>query len=131
VSTRGNASWPKFTVINSPSEFLYKGPLRSLYVIFSPFPWEIKQKRHLFGLLDSTIYLYLSFLILRNIKMIWADPALRIILILLLSYIYIFGIGVGNFGTGIRHRSKFAVMFILLAAPLLKKFTLFKYTKNL
>jgi len=42
-------------------------------------------------------------------------------LILLLSYLFVFGIGVGNFGTGIRHRSKFVVMFILLAAPLLKK----------
>lgn len=129
VSTRGNASWPKFTVINSPSEFLYKGPLRSLYVIFSPFPWDIKQKRHLIGLLDSTIYLYLSFLILRNIKMIWTDPALRIILILLLSYIYIFGIGVGNFGTGIRHRSKFVIMFIILAAPFLPKFIFSKKEK--
>ena len=34
----------------------------------------------------------------------------------------VFGIGVGNFGSGIRHRSKFVVLFILLAAPLLKKF---------
>ena len=34
---------------------------------------------------------------------------------------FVHGIGVGNFGTGIRHRSKFAVIFILLAAPLLKK----------
>ena len=75
---------------------------------------------------DALLYMYLTFLILKNLKVIWKDPALRIILILLLSYIFVFGIGVGNFGTGIRHRSKFAVLFILLAAPFLKKFIFFK-----
>ena len=44
-------------------------------------------------------------------------------------YIFVFGIGVGNFGTGIRHRSKFVVLFILLAAPLLKKVILSKNQK--
>ena len=59
--------------------------------------------------------------IIHKIKNIWKDPALRIILIILLAYIFVFGMGVGNFGTGIRHRSKFVIMFILLAGPLLKK----------
>jgi hypothetical protein len=76
---------------------------------------------------DAFLYMYLTILILLNIKVIWKDPCLRIILILLLSYIFVFGIGVGNFGTGIRHRSKFVVMFILLAAPFLKKI-IFKKT---
>ena len=73
------------------------------------------------GLLDSFIYIYLTFLIFQNRKNIWKEPVLRIFLIILISYIIVFGIGVGNFGTGIRHRSKFAVLFILLAAPFLKK----------
>ena len=73
---------------------------------------------------DSFLYMYLSFLILRNIKTIWKDPALRIVLLLLVSYIFVFGFGVGNFGTGIRHRSKFALLFILLAGPLIKKIIL-------
>ena len=49
---------------------------------------------------------------------------------MLLCYIFVFGIGVGNFGTGIRHRSKFAVIFILLAAPLLKSFVFSKKKVN-
>ena len=51
-------------------------------------------------------------------------PTLKIILILLLAYLVVYGIGVGNFGTGIRHRSKFAIIFIILAAPLLPKIIL-------
>jgi len=80
-------------------------------------------------MLDGILYMYLSFLILFNIKLIWKDPIMRIFFIILLAYIFVFGIGVGNFGTGIRHRSKFVVIFILLAAPFLKNFV-FKKTKT-
>ena len=120
-ATAGEASWPKWTIAKSPIELVYKVPIRSIYFVFSPFPWNVKKTQHLIGMFDAFLYIYLTILILLNIKLIWKDPCLRIILILLLSYLFVFGIGVGNFGTGIRHRSKFVVMFILLAAPLLKK----------
>lgn len=126
IATRGTASWPEWTTINSPIEILYKGPLRSIYLVYAPFPWDVNKLRHLIGMLDGLLYMYLSYLILRNIKVILNDPILRIFLLLLLAYIFVFGIGVGNFGTGIRHRSKFVVIFILLAAPFLKKFIFFK-----
>ncbi len=126
-STAGDASWPKWTVAKSPIEMVYKGPIRSIYFIFSPFPWDVKKTQHLIGMFDAFLYMYLTILILLNIKLIWKDPCLRIILLLLLSYVFVFGIGVGNFGTGIRHRSKFALVFILLAGPLLKKI-IFKKT---
>ncbi len=125
-ATAGEASWPKWTIANSPIELLYKAPIRSMYVIFSPFPWDVTKIKHFIGMLDGLLYFYLTILILLNIKTIWNDRCLRIILIILLAYIFVFGIGVGNFGTGIRHRSKFVVMFILLAAPMLKRVILQK-----
>lgn len=125
INTRGTASWPKWTIISSPVEMIYKIPVRSIYFIFGPFPWDIKKPSHLIIMLDAFLYIYLSYLILKNIKVIWRDPALRIILIILVSYVLVFSIGVGNFGTGVRHRSKFVIMFILLAAPLLKRFIFF------
>ena len=73
---------------------------------------------------DGFIYIYLSYLIWCNRFQILADTTLKIILMLLISYLVVYGIGVGNFGTGLRHRSKFAVMFIILAAPLLPKIVL-------
>ena len=129
VATRGIASWPEWTTINSPLEMIYKAPVRSVYLAYAPFPWDVKKIRHLIGMLDGILYMYLSFLILFNIKLIWKDPIMRIFFIILLAYIFVFGIGVGNFGTGIRHRSKFVVIFILLAAPFLKNFV-FKKTKT-
>ena len=130
IATRGTASWPEWTTINKPIEIIYKGPLRSIYLVFAPFPWDISRLRHLVGMFDALLYMYLSYLVFRNIKVILKDPVLRIFLLILLSYIFVFGIGVGNFGTGIRHRSKFVVIFILLAAPLLKNFVFSKKKVN-
>lgn len=126
MSSRGTAAWPKWTIALSPIELLYKTPIRAVYFLFSPFPWDVKNAKHLIGMLDAFLYMYLVYLILKNIKVIWKDPGLRLILIILLSYIIVFAIGVGNFGTSIRHRSKFTIILILLAAPLLKSFSLLK-----
>lgn len=125
-ATRGNASWPDFLKFNSQAEFFYKAPLRAIYFVMSPFPWDIKSMKHIVGLLDSFLYIYLLFLIIKNLKVIWSNPALKVILIILILYIIAFGLGVGNFGTAIRHKTKFTVIFILLAGPLLKKIYLFK-----
>jgi hypothetical protein len=121
ISTKGVASFPQWTVINSPIELIYKSPIRAIYFIFSPFPWDVKNTQHLIGIFDSILYFYLSILIFRNRAVIWRDKALRYTLIILVFYIIVFGIGVGNFGTAIRHRSKFVIIIILLAGPLLKR----------
>tara|TARA_B100001057_G_scaffold242625_1_gene242974 strand:+ start:34779 stop:36008 length:1230 start_codon:yes stop_codon:yes gene_type:complete len=126
INTKGGASYPEWLIISSPVEMFYKLPLRSIYLIFAPFPWDVTEIKHVIGMIDSILYIYLTILIFQNRANIWKNPALRIFLIILLSYILVFGIGVGNFGTGIRHRSKFAVIFILLAAPLLKKIIFLK-----
>ncbi len=119
---RGTAKYPSWLIPETKNELIYKSPFRVVYFVFSPFPWDIKKPSHFIGMFDAFLYIFLTYLILRNRKAILTDPALKIILIILLSYILIYGIGVGNFGTGIRHRAKFAVMFILLAAPLIPKF---------
>jgi hypothetical protein len=125
----GDASWPEWTKAKTPIELFYKAPIRSIYFLFSPFPWDLTKIRHLLGFFDGIIYMYLSFLIIRNIKSIWRDPATRIILIILLFYIIVFGFGVGNFGTGIRHRTKFSFIFIILASSKIKELIFFKNKK--
>ena len=120
-ATRGNTSYPEWTKIKSPLEILYKAPIRGVYFIFAPFPWDIKELKHLIGFFDALLYFYLFILIILNRSKIWKDPSLRIIFYILVSYIVVFAIGVGNYGTAIRHRSKFTVFFILLVAPLIKR----------
>ena len=129
-STSGDSSYPKWTISNNMTELLYKVPVRSIYFVFAPFPWDIKKTSHLIGLIDASFHMYLVFLIIKNRKTIWKDPSLRFISIILLFYILVFAVAVGNFGTAIRHRTKFVTIFLLLAAPLVKKFTLLKKNKQ-
>ena len=121
-SARGNAAYPEWLQINSINEFIYKTPIRAVYFLFSPFPWDIKRLNHLIGLFDGFLYIMLCYFIFRNYKVFWKDPVFRIILLILASYFFVFGVGVGNFGTGLRHRSKFAIILILIAAPFIPKF---------
>lgn len=126
VKMMGGAVYPEWMKINSNIEYLYKAPARMIYFALSPFPWDIKNPRHLLGLFDSLFYVFLTFLIFCNLKNIKNDKALKVILIVLLAYFFVFGLGVGNFGTAIRHRVKFVFWMILLAAPLIPKLVLFK-----
>jgi len=130
VTYRGDAKYPEWIIAKSETELLYKIPLKAMYFIFSPFPWDVKKASHLTGMFDGFLHFFLVYLIFRNRKAIWADPALRIIFLILLTYLFVYGVGIGNFGTGIRHRAKFIVMFMLLAAPLLPKFIFYKKIKK-
>lgn len=121
-SGRGDASYPDWLKIDSVVEYSYKGPVRAIYFIFSPFPWDIKKTSHLIGTFDSFLYMIIFYFILKNRKIILKDPGLRIVLLILISYFFVFGIGVGNFGTSIRHRAKFVMALILMAGPFFPKF---------
>ena len=128
-NVKGGASYPSWTKINSSIEFFYKAPIRAIYFLFSPFLWDISKLSHLIGFFDGILYLLITYLIFLNRKIIWQKPEMRLILIILICYFFIFGVGVGNFGTGLRHRSKFVAGLILLAAPMLPKFVLFGKSK--
>ena len=45
---------------------------------------------------------------------------------LIIAYLYLVFIGVGNFGTSIRHRAKFVIALILIAAPFFPKLIFLK-----
>ncbi len=120
----GTGSYSEWTRIQSPEEYIYKVPLRLLFFLFSPLPWEVKKLGHLIGMIDGFFYIFLVYLIFCNRKVIWNDPSLKILSIFLLGYLLMFAIGVGNFGAGIRHRSKFIIEMLLLVGPLLPSFTI-------
>lgn len=120
----GAGSYSEWTRIQSPEEYIYKVPLRLLFFLFSPLPWEVEKIDHIIGMIDGFFYIFLVYLIFCNRKVIWNDPSLRILSIFLIGYLFMFAIGVGNFGAGIRHRSKFIIEMLLLAGPLLPSFTI-------
>lgn len=115
------AAYPTWLVPKDKSELLYLTPLRMVYFLYSPFPWDIKSPKHLIGLLDAILYLYLSICAFQNRKFLYENSQTRFLFLILISYVFIYSFGVGNFGTGIRHRLKFIVILIAIAAPTIKK----------
>ena len=81
------------------------------------------------GLVDGMLYVILTIYLFRNWRTIWANPITRIFIFIFIAYLIIYGISIGNFGTGIRHRSKFVVILIVLVAPKIQKF-IFSILKN-
>jgi len=120
------AAFPEWTVPKSPIELIYKAPIRVLYFIFSPFIWEVKKFTHFIGFFDGIFFFVLFFFAFKNIKSIWSNRILRTILIILASYLILYGLSTGNFGTGLRHRTKFLIVFIILVAPWIPKITFYK-----
>ena len=119
------AAFPEWTIPITAFEYIYKAPIRVIYFIFSPFPWDIKIFSHFFGLFDGIFHMMLFILFIKNFKSIWSDQSLRIIFIILVSYFVVFGLGTGNFGTGIRHRTKFIIVSILMVAPWIPQLVFF------
>ena len=124
------AGFPNWTIPKTEFELIYKAPIRVIYFIFSPFLWDIKKIVHTLGLFDGMFHIMLFILFIKNLKSIWNDRTLKIILIILVSYLAIYGLASGNFGTGLRHRTKFIIVSILMVAPWIPKILFFKKTKK-
>ncbi len=115
------AAYPSWLIINNNFELIYKSILKFFYFLYSPFIWEVRSFYHLLGLFDAMIYMMFSFYLIRNWRSILTNPITRLFLLILIAYVFVHGLGIGNFGTGIRHRSKFVVILIILVAPKIHK----------
>lgn len=125
----GGASYPDWLSPENAAHYLLLLPARIAYFIGAPFPWDIRSFPHLLGLVDGLLYLAVSLLIFRNFHAIWRNPAARLVLLICAALVFVYAIGVGNFGTGLRHRAKFIVPALVMAAPWLPKLVFFKKKK--
>ena len=70
----GDATLPQWLIPNSWTEILLIAPIRIIYFLCSPLPWEVHKIYHLSGSFDGILYFFLVLLIWRNRKKIWIDP---------------------------------------------------------
>ena len=126
---RGEAAYPNWLAINENYELFIKTILRVVYFLYSPFFWDIKKFSHLIISIDGIFYFTLTIYLIMNWPNIWANPTTRIFVLMLIAYLILYGFGTANFGQVFRHRSKFVVILILLAAPKIQKF-IFSFKKH-
>src|SRR5699024_3102272 len=98
-SSRGRTGYLQEVSPNSIVEAVFQTPVRVIYFLFTPFPWQVKSFSDVYGFLLDTVPVYLLFIFL-----------------LLLSIAIPFSWGVANYGTAIRHRQKIVWIFIIIAS---------------
>lgn len=126
---RGEASYPNWLAINENNELIIKTILRVVYFLYSPFFWDIKKFSHLFVSIDGIFYFTLTIYLIMNWSNIWANPITRVFVLMFIVYLFVYAFGSANFGQVFRHRSKFVVILIILAAPKIHKIV-FSFKKH-
>jgi hypothetical protein len=112
----GGAAYPQWLM---PNEFVDLFSLtfpRIIYFFFSPFPWDIRKLNQLLGLLDSFIYIYIFYHIYKVFIIRRSVLKLNIFFVVLGVLFIVYSWGVSNYGTGLRHRAKFAPVLVALAS---------------
>ena len=119
----GGSSYLTGLPINSFVTLIIFAPIKILYFLTSPLPWDWRGVTDIFSFVfDSSFYIMTFYLILKNIKSTYNNqPLLISILIGLFSTILIFSIGVSNTGTGMRHRYKMFFVLIIIVIMMLNK----------
>lgn len=102
-------------------DIVWQAPLRSLFLLAKPFPWDVRSFGHALVMLDAMLWWLIIFLVWKHRGAIKANPAAFAILLSCLITIVAFAYGTGNFGTGVRHRTKFIVMALVIISPFLPR----------
>lgn len=106
--------------VSRPIDLILHAPIRFVYFLFAPFPWMASNLSDLFGILDSFIYIYIIFLIIKNRiplkKRKMSDAFLIFIVAAVLALLFLLSFSTSNYGTAIRHRAKL-VVFLLPLLP--------------
>ena len=119
--TFGDAAYPSFLIPSSDIDLIWITPAKFIYFVFGPFAWDIKSGIHIIGFFEGLVYIYLFLNIIFSYKKIMNNKLSLLLLVCLIIYILAFSIGTSNFGTGFRHRAKFFIFVISLAAPFILK----------
>lgn len=110
---RGGAQYPSFLSLQGADDVLLKTVPRTVYLLFSPFPWDVRALVHAIAMIDSLIYLLLFYYIFARWRLIKRENV-HLMLIILVPLIIAFSIGTSNFGAAMRHRAKIAPLIICM-----------------
>lgn len=125
---RGGAAYLTGLRPSSFFDLLWQTPIRVIYFLLTPFPWQMSAITHLKGIIDSLFILYIMSIIIKNRKVFKRVKIYKYILIILIVYITAFSLGTSNFGSAIRHKSKFVPIMVLFVG--LKQYNQKVYFEN-
>lgn len=116
AETGGGSAYLTNLKVETPLDFLFAGPIKAVFLVYSPMPWLVRNPMDIITLLlDSSLWIYTTYLFFKNYKTIDSQYKLLMLCIILGGFVY--GMGTLNTGTAIRHRNKLmAFMLVLMMA---------------
>jgi hypothetical protein len=110
----GAADYPNWISPASLPLMILVTPLQAAYFLFSPFVWMVSEIRHIFGLINGLIILFLTYNITYffRSKVTSSNMSMIFISLFVFSFIVVFSIAVNNFGQAYRHRTKILPLLI-------------------
>lgn len=108
--------YPDWIIPENGFDLIWCLPLKTLYLLFSPLPWDVRTPSHLIGVFDGLLYLILIAAVVRGSREISRNPSALTITLVIVPFLVAYGFGTSNFGTAIRHRTKVLAIFIALSS---------------
>lgn len=115
ASASGGSAYLTGLEVHNLFEMMLYSPIKLIYFITSPMPWNINSLNELIAFLfDGVFYLLTLIIFLKNHRVIREKPILTILSLSLIAGWFIFGLVISNAGTGLRHRFKFFYIVVLI-----------------
>ena len=116
----GSAYDVGFNIDNGALNLIVNSPIRMLYFIASPLPWDWRGVSDIVAFFFSTLFFlytfFRAFVEIRKLPKGEERSLIIIFTVIALCGALIFAWGVSNAGTAMRHREKFTMVFMLLLA---------------
>ena len=120
AETGGGSAYLTNLKVETPIEFLFAGPIKAVFLVYSPMPWLIRGGMDIITfVLDSSLWIYTTYLFVKNYKTIDSRYKLLMLSIILGGFVY--GMGTLNTGTAIRHRNKLMSFTLVLMMAIKNK----------
>ncbi|MCD2136471.1 hypothetical protein [Salinicoccus halitifaciens] len=115
ASASGGSAYLTGLEVNNLSQLLMYSPIKFIYFIASPMPWNIGSLNELIAFLfDGVFYVIALVVFIKNFHIIKKRPILGILLISVMVGWFVFGLAISNAGTGLRHRFKFFYIIVVI-----------------
>ncbi|MAA75697.1 MAG: hypothetical protein CMN28_13430 [Salinisphaeraceae bacterium] len=117
-AARGGSAYLKGYQASGPVDLILTAPLRVIYFLYSPLPWDVRSPGHVIGFFDAIVYFWVTYFFWRAYRArVFNQKALAVTGILMVS-ILAFSFGTSNAGTAIRHRAKFNYALVAVACAM-------------
>jgi len=107
--------------IGSIGDFVEQTPIRLLYFIFKPYPWEISTINDMVGALIYLVYMIFFVSLFKARKIILHDRRLVYTTGIILVLTLMFALGTSNWGTAARHKSKYLTAVVIISSLILTR----------